>query len=78
MWSAAVACTLAMAAAPPAWGQCDPQELAKLLASDAAANDHFGYSASASGGTAVIGSYGDNSYTGAAYVFVRSAGPGAL
>ena len=35
---------LAMAAAPPAWGQCDPQELVKLLASDAAAGDVFGYS----------------------------------
>jgi len=81
VWAVAVVCTLAMAAAPPAWGQCDPQELAKLLASDAAANDYFGYSVSVSGDTAVIGAYYDDHAgwidAGSAYVLVRSGGPGA-
>jgi MYXO-CTERM domain-containing protein len=45
---------------------------AELLASDGAANDYFGFSVSVSGETAVVGVYGKNSETGAAYVFVRS------
>jgi hypothetical protein len=49
---------------------------AKLTAPDPAANDSFGYSAAISGSTAVIGAPGDNSNTGAAYVFVHSAGTG--
>ena len=47
---------------------------AKLTASDAAADDHFGLSVAASGDTVVIGAYGDDSYSGAAYVFTRTAG----
>ncbi len=47
---------------------------AELLASDRAANDIFGTSAALSGDTALIGAYGRNGYTGAAYVFVRSGG----
>ncbi len=39
---------------------------------DAAGDDNFGYSVSVSGDTALIGSRGDDSNTGAAYVFVRS------
>ena len=35
-------------------------------------NDKFGYSVSVSGDTAVVGAYGKNRYTGAAYVFKRS------
>jgi hypothetical protein len=50
---------------------------AKLLASDGAANDHFGASVSISGDTALIGAvWDDNSNgvdAGAAYVFKRSA-----
>ena len=60
---------------------CDPQQLAKLIASDAAAADYFGYSVSVSGDTAVVGAaYDDQSGwidAGSAYVFVRSNGPGA-
>jgi hypothetical protein len=41
----------------------------KLTASDGAANDHFGISVSVSGGTVVVGAYGDNSLAGSAYVF---------
>jgi hypothetical protein len=42
---------------------------AKLSASDAAANDYFGYSAAISGSTAVVGAFGKNSGTGAGYVY---------
>jgi hypothetical protein len=52
-------------------------EQAKLLASDAQANDNFGDSVAVSGDTAVIGAYGEDtggSYAGAAYVFTRSGG----
>ena len=51
-------------------------EQAKLTASDAAANDDFGWSVALSGGTAVVGALnhdtaaGENA--GSAYVFVRS------
>ncbi|MHC4866126.1 MAG: C10 family peptidase [Planctomycetota bacterium] len=49
------------------WGQ-----EAKLLASDGAADDYFGYSVAVSGDTALAGAYGDDdlgSNSGAAYVF---------
>jgi len=49
------------------WGQ-----LTKLTASDAAAGDHFGWSVSISGSTAVIGAHYDDdagSNSGSAYVF---------
>jgi len=47
----------------------------KLTASDASGGDNFGWSVSVSGDTALISAYGDNhagSYSGSAYVFVRS------
>ena len=50
---------------------------AKLLASDGAAFDQFGFSVAVSGDTAVIGARQDDdnlSNSGSAYVFVRSAG----
>lgn len=42
-------------------------EQQKLIASDASANDWFGYSVSISGNTALIGAYNDNG--GSAYIF---------
>lgn len=47
---------------------------ARLTASDAAANDLFGYAVSLSddGNTALIGAGGDDNYQGSAYVFIRS------
>jgi hypothetical protein len=45
----------------------------KLTATGGAANDRFGYSVALSGETAVVGAWGASSYTGAAYVFTRSA-----
>jgi len=47
-------------------------EEAKLTASDAAAKDFFGVSVAISGDTAVVGAFGDESSTGAAYVYTRS------
>ena len=52
-------------------------EQQKLLASDGADGDHFGYSVSISGETVIAGAYGnDDSGTnrGSAYIFVRNAG----
>jgi hypothetical protein len=45
---------------------------AKLLASDAAPEDQFGWSVSLSGDTAVVGSVYDEDRTGSAYVFTRA------
>ena len=45
---------------------------AKLTASDGAAFDQFGFSVAISGSTVVVGAFGPNEFTGAAYVFVRS------
>ena len=44
---------------------------AKLVASDGARNAEFGFSVDLSGRYAIVGAYGHNSGTGAAYVFVR-------
>jgi PKD repeat protein len=55
------------------WG-----EVQKLIASDGAANDFFGYSVSISIDTVVIGAYGDNisgnNEQGSAYIFERNQG----
>ena len=45
---------------------------AELTAANAATHDAFGWSVAISGSTAVVGAFGRNSYTGTAYVFVRS------
>jgi hypothetical protein len=45
---------------------------AEFTAADSTAGDYFGISLALSGSTVVVGAYGRNSYTGAAYVFVRS------
>ncbi|MDB4453702.1 thrombospondin type 3 repeat-containing protein [Pseudomonadales bacterium] len=49
-------------------------EQQKITASDGSENDRFGYSVSIDGDTAVIGAQGDGSYSGSAYVYVRSNG----
>jgi hypothetical protein len=49
-------------------------EQQKLIASDGAKEDQFGFSVSVDGDTAVIGARLDEGDTGAAYVFTRSAG----
>jgi hypothetical protein len=50
-----------------AWSQ-----QAKLTAADGFSYDRFGTSVAISGSTAVVGAFGQNNQTGAAYVFVRS------
>ena len=47
---------------------------AKLLASDGAYNDYFGWSVSISsdGNTAIVGAREDNDYRGSAYIYTRS------
>jgi hypothetical protein len=47
-------------------------QLTKLTASDASENSRFGMSVSIDN-TIIIGAYGDNSYTGAAYLFERGS-----
>lgn len=49
--------------------QCGWGQEAKLLASDGAANDYFGCSVAISGDTALAGAYGNEDFSGAAYVF---------
>ena len=46
----------------------------KLVASDGAALDKFGYAVSITGDRALVGAYGASAYRGAAYVFVRIGG----
>jgi len=48
------------------------QVSSRIEATDKAANDYFGYSVAISGDTAVVGAYGKNGSTGAAYVFQRN------
>jgi endonuclease/exonuclease/phosphatase family metal-dependent hydrolase len=51
---------------------CVGAELGKLLASDGASNNYFGFSVAVSGDVAVVGAYGDDDQgtnSGAAYVF---------
>lgn len=44
-------------------------ELKKITASDAAANNYFGYAVSISGDYAIVSSYGSNSFRGGVYAF---------
>ena len=55
----------------PVGGWMDATETAKLMASDATAVHYFGHSVSVSGATIVVGAYGDDSGSGAAYVFEK-------
>jgi hypothetical protein len=62
-----------------AWADIDQATAQRILASDSAAYDKFGYSVSISGDTAVIGATGTNNTPGttskgAVYVFIRSGG----
>ena len=51
---------------PDAWGQ-----VARVAAADGTHNDHFGWSASISGDTAIIGAPTGGSRSGSAYIFAR-------
>ncbi|MEK7711151.1 MAG: FG-GAP repeat protein [Planctomycetota bacterium] len=84
MWTRRRFCPLwlllgAMGLPEPTGGQCNTQEVAKLIASNAAAADYFGVSVALDADTLVIGAYGDDygaetTDSGAAYVFVRAGG----
>jgi hypothetical protein len=47
-------------------------EEAKIVASDRANNDYFGYSVAISGDTVIVGAWRDDNSRGAAYIFTRS------
>ena len=55
----------------PSTGWTTGTEDAKLLASDAAAEDYFGRSVAVDGDTVVVGAYGRDVSTGVAYVFTK-------
>lgn len=66
---------IVVAATSPAFGECSPQQLAKLAPSDADPNDFFGQWVDIWGNTAVVGAsetVGSGGGPGSAYVFVRS------
>jgi len=58
----------------PGGGWASGTQTAKLTASDGAASDYFGSSVALSGDTALVGAFGDDSYQGSAYVFVKPVG----
>ena len=67
----------------PSGGWATATETVKLTAPDGAAGDEFGDSVAAGGGRAIVGAPGDESETGAAYVFsiptwtaITGSGPG--
>ena len=64
----------AYAFAKPAGGWVDMTESAKLLPSDAHADDLFGYSVDVSEAAVVVGAYGDENNKGSAYVFREPPG----
>ncbi len=73
---AAAAGLLLLATAVPAWAQ--PSEVTKVLASDAAADDRFGFSCSISGDTVIVGAQLDDhselENAGSAYIYQRDWG----
>ena len=75
-WRVLLTAALFFLLAPwPAKAEIDSSIVHKLLAADGAADDHFGYRVAVSGDTAVVGAWADDdkgSYSGSAYVFVRS------
>ncbi len=69
---------LLLAVGAPSWAQSQT-EIAKLLASDGAADDIFGHSVAISGDTAVVGAPGKNisgANAGCAFVYGRNAATG--
>ena len=64
----------------PSGGWTDMNQTVKLTASDAATDDHFGYSVAISGNTIVVGAYNDDiegTDSGSVYVFKKSGDIGA-
>ena len=72
MWRSIISLVLCLAASEaPADNY---QEVAKLTAADAAADDRFGHRVAMDGDTVVVGAYRKDGQTGAAYVFRTSDG----
>ncbi len=57
----------------PAGGWVSASPTGSIIASDTTDNSNFGIGLSVSGSTIVVGAYGNNNGTGAAYVFVQPA-----
>ncbi len=49
-------------------------ETFKITANDGATNDYYGYSVAVDGTTAIVGAYGDDNYSGSAYLFDTTTG----
>lgn len=75
--TAALVTTLGIAGTAALAQDCDPTEIAKLLAADGADGDRFGRAVAIDGDTAVVGVTGDDDHgnaSGSAYIFTRSGG----
>ena len=59
---------------PATGGWATDTETAKLIASERAANDQFGFSVAVDGNTVVVGADQDDSYRGSVYVFTKPQG----
>lgn len=72
------ALSVLLISATATYGQCPPQELTHLFASDGAEGDIFGYAVALDGDTAIIGAHNDDTpagtNAGSVYVYVRDAG----
>jgi len=64
-----IAATVSAVIAAGAMGQCDVQG---FTAGDAGSSDQFGFDVDVDGDKAIVGMYGDNGYSGAAYIFKRT------
>jgi hypothetical protein len=54
------------------------EQLAKMIASDGASSDYFGYSVAIDNNYMIIGAYGDDNNTGSAYLFSINTTTGAV
>ena len=73
MWRIVLTIAVSLVAASGGFAQ-DWEETQKLLASDGASGDRFGYAVAADAGTCVIGATADDVQAGSAYVFVNNSG----
>lgn len=76
--SLALACSIVLTLAPSGHAQCDPEEVAKLLASDGSPMDKFGSAVAIDGDRIIVGAPHDADLngveTGAAYIYARRGG----
>lgn len=67
---AACVCVTVLGPTTAVRGQCTPQEVAHLVASDGAPADQFGFKVAISGDTLIAGANFDDNQRGSAYIFV--------